>query len=97
MLQAQSTSSLHGVISDPQGAVIPGAVVALNSATTGLSRQVVTDNSGSIRFLQMMPGEYTLTVTKPGFAKATQEHVVLQVNVPATLNVQLEVGPRVKR
>jgi hypothetical protein len=91
-LYAQSTSSLHGVISDAQGAVVPGAVVGLNSASTGLSRQVVTDNSGEYQILQAMPGEYTLTVTKPGFATATQEHVVLQINTPGTLNVQLEVG-----
>jgi hypothetical protein len=91
-LYAQSTSSLHGVISDAQGAVVPGAVVALNSASTGLSRQVVTDNSGEYQILQAMPGEYTLTVTKPGFSTATQEHVVLQINTPGTLNVQLEVG-----
>ncbi len=92
MLQGQSTSSLHGVVSDAQDAVIPGAVVSLSSATTGLSRQEVTDNTGEYQFLQMMPGEYTLSVTKPGFSKATQEHVVLQINTPATLNVQLEVG-----
>src|SRR5580704_14842293 len=91
-LHAQSTSSLHGVISDAQGAVVPGAVVGLNSASTGLSRQVVTDNSGEYQILQAMPGEYTLTVTKPGFSTATQEHVVLQINTPATLNLQLEVG-----
>ncbi len=92
MLQGQSTSSLHGIVSDPQNAVIPEAVVALSSAATGASRQVVTDSTGAYQFLQMMPGDYTLTVTKPGFAKSTQEHVVLQINVPATLNVQLEVG-----
>ncbi len=40
----------------------------------------------------MMPGEYMLTVTKPGFAKATQEHIVLQVNVPTTLDLQMQVG-----
>ncbi len=40
----------------------------------------------------MMPGEYTLSVTKPGFCESDTEHVVLQINVPATLNVQLEVG-----
>lgn len=90
--QAQSTSSLHGVVSDPQNAVIPGAVVALSSTTTSASRQVVTDNAGVYQFLQMMPGEYTLTVTKPGFAKATQEHVVLQVNVPMTLDIHMQVG-----
>ncbi len=91
-LDAQSTSSLHGVVTDAQNAIIPGAVVGLNSTTTGLSRQEVTDNTGAYQFLQMMPGEYTLTVAKPGFSTATQQHVVLQVNTPATLNVQLEVG-----
>jgi hypothetical protein len=92
LVHAQNTSSLHGVISDPQGAVIPGAVVALSSTSTGLSRQVVTDSGGSYEILQVTPGEYTLAVTKPGFSKATQEHVVLQINTPATLNIQLEVG-----
>src|SRR5208337_2747589 len=92
MLQAQSTSSLRGVISDAQGAVVPTAVVQLTSVATGASRQVVTDNTGDFQFLQEMPGEYTLTVTKPGFAQATREHVVLQINVSGTLNIQLEVG-----
>jgi hypothetical protein len=92
LLQAQSTSSLHGTITDPQGAVIPTAVVVLSSATTGVSRQVTTDNGGAYQFVQMMPGEYTLAVSKPGFSKSTREHVVLQVNVPGTLDVQMEVG-----
>ncbi len=91
-LHAQNTSSLHGVISDAQGGVVPGAVVALNSASTGASRQVVTDNTGTYQFLQEIPGEFTLTVTKPGFSTATRERVVLQVNTSATLNIQLEVG-----
>jgi len=90
--QAQSSSSLHGVITDAQGAVIPGAVVALDSVTTGAARQAVSDNTGNYQFLQIMPGEYTLTATKPGFAKATREHVILQVNVPTTMDLQMEVG-----
>jgi hypothetical protein len=92
LLEAQSTSSLHGSITDAQGAVVPTAVVTLSSAATGVSRQVVTDNSGVYLFAQMPPGEYSLTATKPGFAKSTKEHVVLQVNTPATLDVQLDVG-----
>jgi hypothetical protein len=92
LVQAQSSSSLHGVVTDAQNAVIPAAVVSLNSPSTGATRQVVTDNSGEYQFLQMMPGEYTLSVSKPGFSTATREHVVLQINVPATLNLALEVG-----
>jgi len=91
MVHAQ-TSSLHGVVTDAQGAVIPGAVVAMSSSATAASRQVITDNTGAFQFLQEMPGEFTLTVTKPGFAQATREHVVLQVNTSATLNIQLEIG-----
>src|SRR5580704_11001265 len=68
-LHAQNTSSLHGVISDAPGAVIPGAAVTLSSASTGVSRQVVTHATGTYEILQVMPGEYTLTVTKPGFAQ----------------------------
>jgi len=92
MIYAQATSSLHGTVTDPTGAVIPTAIVTLNNSATGLSRQVVTDNSGAYQFLQVPPGEYTLTAAKPGFAKATREHVPLQVNVPATLDLQLDVG-----
>jgi len=92
MVRAQSTSSLHGVITDAQGAVIPGAVVALSSSATAASRQVITDNTGAYQFVQEMPGEFTMTVTKPGFSQAVREHVVLQINTPATLNIQLEVG-----
>lgn len=92
MVHGQSSSSLHGVVSDPQGAVIPGAVVSLSSVSTAAPRQVVTDNTGVYQFLQVMPGEYTLSVAKPGFATSTQEHVVLQVNVPTTLDVAMEVG-----
>ena len=91
-LQAQSTSALHGTTTDPQGAVIPGAVVVLNSTSTGLSRQITTDDTGAYQFLQVPPGEYTVGATKQGFARTTREHVVLQVNVAATLDVQLELG-----
>ncbi len=92
IVNAQSTSSLHGVVTDAQNAIIPGAVVGISSPATGLSRQEVTDNTGAYQFLQIMPGEYTLTVAKPGFSTATEQHVVLLINTPATLNVQLEVG-----
>ena len=48
MLQGQSTSSLHGVVSDAQDAVIPGAVVSLSSATTGLSGKRLQTTLGNI-------------------------------------------------
>src|ERR1700682_6100884 len=92
LLNAQSTSSLHGTIADPQSAVIPAAIVTLSNVNTGFSRQVTADNTGAYQFVQVPPGEYTVTVTKPGFSKATRDRVTLQVSVPATLDIQMEVG-----
>jgi hypothetical protein len=92
LLQGQSTSSLRGTISDPQGAVIPEAVVTLSNTSTGWSRQIITNGSGDYQFLQVAPGEYKLTAAKPGFSTITREQIKLQVNVPATLDLPMEVG-----
>ena len=92
LLQGQSTSSLRGTVTDQQGGLIPAAVVKLSSSSNGTSREVVTDQGGAYQFVQVTPGEYSLTAAKAGFSQASKEHVVLQVNVPATLDVQLAVG-----
>src|SRR5258708_6445226 len=92
LLNAQATSSLHGTITDAQGAVIPDAVVKLGNAATGFSRQVNTDQVGVYQFPQMAPGEYSITVQKPGFATASRDKLQLQVNVAAALDLQMEVS-----
>jgi Carboxypeptidase regulatory-like domain len=86
-----STSSLRGIVSDPQGAVVVGTKVNLSNPSTGFSQSTTTDNLGSYQFLQIPPGAYTMTVSMAGFATIKQEKLVLQVNVPATLNVAMKV------
>jgi Carboxypeptidase regulatory-like domain/TonB dependent receptor len=89
-LAAQS-SSLQGTVVDMQGASIPTAIVTATNQGTSASRKVVADDSGAYSFPQLQPGTYSLEVQKPGFATYKSE-VRLQVNVPATVTVQLEVG-----
>lgn len=92
LLVAQSaTTSLRGAISDPKGAVIPGATVTLSSAATGFSRSAVTDDQGTYQFLSVPPATYVLTVTASGFGTVKRENVVLEVSNPATLNIALQV------
>jgi Carboxypeptidase regulatory-like domain len=86
-----STSSLRGMVSDPQGAVVLGAKVNLSNPSTGFSQMTTTNDLGAYQFLQIPPGTYTLTVSMAGFATLRQENLVLQVNVPATANVSLHV------
>jgi hypothetical protein len=91
-LYPQATTSLRGTISDPLGAVIPEAVVTLINLGNSSTRQIATDKTGQYQFLQMPPGTYRIAVEKPGFAKISEDNVVLQVNTPSTLDLRMEVG-----
>ncbi|MGH9346322.1 MAG: carboxypeptidase regulatory-like domain-containing protein, partial [Vicinamibacterales bacterium] len=90
---AQSgTASLSGRVTDVQGSVIPGATVTAGSATTGISRSTVTNESGLYSLSALPPGVYDLTVELTGFRTAKIERLELRVDLPARADVQLEVG-----
>ncbi len=89
---SQSTSQLHGTISDPQGAVIATARVTLSSAGSGFNRQALTNTNGEYQFLQVPPGTYKLVVEMAGFTTLTQTDVQLLVNTPTTLDLHMELG-----
>src|SRR5580692_4631444 len=46
MAQGGSAGSIHGTVTDPSGAVIPGATVHLTNQGSGLDRTVTTDALG---------------------------------------------------
>src|SRR5260370_14333703 len=86
-----ATTSLRGVITDPKGAVVPGATVTLNNPATGYSRTTKPGNDGAYQFLEVPPSTYTLTVTAAGFATMKQDKVTLQVSSPATLDIAMQI------
>ena len=91
-LLAQATTQVSGVVTDPSGAVIPGAAIELENLDTGLKRSTKSDTAGAYSFLQVMPGQYKLTATVTGFRTTTTHNVRLLVNNPATVNIRMEVG-----
>ncbi len=91
-LLAQSSSSLQGQITDTSSGAVPEAVVNLRNSENDSQRQTLSDATGHYAFTQVPPGKYTVTVQRPGFAVVTREGVLLQVNTPASLNIQLDVG-----
>ncbi len=89
---AAQTTGLSGVVSDPSGAVVPSASVALTNAQTNLVRETQTDSQGRYSFSQVTPGKYNLTVKASGFAEVSLNSLELLVNQPATVAVALKVG-----
>jgi hypothetical protein len=87
-VQAAKTR-VHGVVTDPDGALIPGATVTL----TG-NGPVVTAKSGSDGTYSAVvtPGTYTVTVTMPGFATFTSTGLNIGAVSGMTLDAKLQVG-----
>ena len=65
-------ASISGRVTDPQGAVVAGAVVAARQIETAVTAETTTDDSGRYRFPYLRVGSYELSVAQAGFAPATR-------------------------
>ena len=64
--------SIIGQITDPNGAIVPGAVVTIKNVGTNVENTATINDEGSYNFPLLQPGHYTLTVTAPGFSSAVR-------------------------
>jgi hypothetical protein len=87
---AQTLTSLTGTVSDPTGAIVPNAAIAIISIATNQSREVQSDNQGVYTFAQVIPGEYKLLAKKAGFADVSIQGIRLLVSTPSTVNITFE-------
>jgi hypothetical protein len=65
--RAQFNGSISGTISDPTGAVIPGAKITLQNEATQTTRDTTSSDQGFYQFGELPPGSYTITVTATNF------------------------------
>jgi len=90
--QSIISGDVTGIVTDPTGAVVPGATITLANANTNSSQKVTTNNDGSYRFAFVTPGTYKVSISASGFQ--TQEHpgVIVSAGQPTAVNVQLTVA-----
>ncbi|BDC48676.1 hypothetical protein F183_A09920 [Bryobacterales bacterium F-183] len=87
---AQATATITGTVTDPAGALVPGAQVTVANALSGLSLTATTNSDGVYTIANLPFNTYRLTVRREGFAEATQQ-VALRTNVPFTADVRLSL------
>jgi hypothetical protein len=59
--------SVQGTITDPSGAVVPGASVTVSNADTGSRKAITTDGAGFYSVGPLIPGNYVVQVKAEGF------------------------------
>ena len=90
--QNTATAQLSGTVRDSQGAVIPGARVAIIDVSKGFSRSDTTDGAGLYQLLLLPPGTYSISVKATGFNESLHQNVTLTVGEQAELPVTLKIG-----
>ncbi len=92
---AQGTGGrILGKITDPSGAVIPGATVTLTNEATGVVSSSNADKDGSYGFPEVVVGNYTIAFVATGFKENVLHHVTLVLNQVINLNQTMQLGQK---
>jgi hypothetical protein len=89
---AQFRASIQGVVTDPTGAVIPGATLILTNNATNEKQESTSNGEGVYNFNALPPGAYTLVASHTGFATKTYNNLQIIPEQANSLNVQLAVS-----
>src|SRR5262249_45514665 len=92
MAQIGGNGSIQGTVTDPGGAVVPGATVVVTNIATGVETSKQTNAAGVFMITPLPPGEYKVVVSLSGFQTLIQEKVVVDALTAVTVNVTLQVG-----
>jgi iron complex outermembrane receptor protein/vitamin B12 transporter len=84
-------SNIHGTVTDPLGAVVPGAQVELLRQGKPVS-STTTDSEGKYRFSPLPPGRYQVKTTAPSFATQQSDAIYVGSNSNAAMDLTLKVG-----
>ena len=87
-------AQLSGLITDPSDLAVAGARVVVQSASTGATRTVSSNQQGGYSVPALLPGPYNITVEANGFKTLHQNGVAVEVDQRARLNFSLTVGSK---
>ncbi len=88
----QTLGNLEGTVTDPSGALVPGATVTLTGDVNGIKLTTNTKANGVYQFLNLPVGVYTLTFTMAGFEASRVPSVPVQESRTGTISVALKTG-----
>src|SRR3982751_4175666 len=93
MAQTNTTGTVEGVVTDPNGAVVPNAAITLSGPNLIRPQTTTAGADGTSRSASVPPGRYTLEVAATsGFNVFKQENIEVNLTRATTANITLSVG-----
>ncbi len=88
---AGSAGTVLGTVTDPSGAVVPGATITIKNPVSQFQRSAQSDSAGHFQFNNLPPNPYHMSIDAPGFTSSAQD-VDVRSTVPVTVNIALTIG-----
>jgi len=86
------TGGITGTVTDPTGAVVPGAKVTLTNEATGVTILTSSTSTGTYSLNAVRPGTYTLQGEASGFQRFIDKGVEVHVQQTLTVDIQFATG-----
>lgn len=90
--QSTVTGAIGGVVTNPNGEVVPNAAVTVRNTETNKEDAATTDDQGRFKVSGLQPGSYSVTINGTGFSPFTG-NVTVEVGRETSLNAALSIGP----
>jgi outer membrane receptor protein involved in Fe transport len=92
-LRAQvAGATLSGEVTDTSGTTIPHAQISVKNLSTGIAVDVSANTDGLYSVPNLLPGDYQVSASGPGFATLVRTGITLTVGAQQVLNFTLRVG-----
>src|SRR5215469_54970 len=89
--------AIVGTVSDASGALVSKATVTVTNKATAVTVSTPVNSTGDYQVLALIPGEYTVKVSAPGFETLVRDGIVVHVQDRIALNFTLKVGSVVEQ
>ncbi len=87
----EQTGSIKAKVTDTEGFPLPGAFVYIDSPAMMDIQTYITSETGLIKFRNLPPGKYKLTVEMPGFKTVNIENIIIRVGRTARFKIAMEI------
>ena len=90
--QSQTTGSIAGMVTDPQGGAVANATVTVSGSNLIRAQTAITDDQGRYKILNLPPGKYTVTVAATaGFGETSRNDLNVNLDSTSSADIQPEL------